>query len=286
MTGREESGMGRVSAGKRRTYLALEDVRCAHGAARAVSIALFILIVANALLVFAEPQINASSALAAGFVTFGLASSVAFGVEYVARLWIADLVYPGRSPLRARLRYMVSPMGIVDLLAFLPGLLVLVVPVSPSALNAARVIRLVRLFKLSRYMRGLHSIARVFEKRRPEIVAAFAVLALLTVTASVLMYEMEHPVQPDKFDSVLTGMYWAMTTITTTGYGDLVPVTAAGRLIGFATMLLSIAVVAIPAGIFSAGFVAEFRAQDARVQAHSKGSESLESETSDASPGE
>ena len=62
--------------------------------------------------------------------------------------------------------------------------------------------------------------------------------------------------------------------------------TAAGRLIGFATMLLSIAVVAIPAGIFSAGFVAEFRAQDARVQAHSKGSESLESETSDASPGE
>ena len=90
------------------------------------------------------------------------------------------------------------------------------------------------------------------------------VLALLTVTASVLMYEIEHPVQPEKFDSVFTGMYWAMTTITTTGYGDLVPVTAAGRLVGFCTMLLSIGVVAIPAGIFSAGFVSEFRAQDTR----------------------
>lgn len=78
------------------------------------------------------------------------------------------------------------------------------------------------------------------------------------------MYEIEHPVQPEKFDSVFTGMYWAMTTITTTGYGDLVPVTAAGRLVGFCTMLLSIGVVAIPAGIFSAGFVSEFRAQDAR----------------------
>ena len=116
-------------------------------------------------------------------------------------------------------------------------------------------------------MRGLRSIARVFAKRRQEIVAAFTVLGLLTVTASVLMFEVEHPVQPDKFDSVLTGMYWAMTTITSTGYGDLVPLTAAGRLVGFLTMLLSIGVVAIPAGIFSAGFVAEFRAQDARARA-------------------
>ena len=86
-------------------------------------------------------------------------------------------------------------MGIIDLLAFAPGLLVLFVPVSSSMLNAARIIRLVRLIKLSRYMRGLRSIARVFRKRRPEIVAAFMVLALLTVTASVLMYEIEHPVQ-------------------------------------------------------------------------------------------
>ena len=107
----------------------------------------------------------------------------------------------------------------------------------------------------------------MFAKRRQEIVAAFTVLGLLTVTASVLMFEVEHPVQPDKFDSVLTGMYWAMTTITSTGYGDLVPLTAAGRLVGFLTMLLSIGVVAIPAGIFSAGFVAEFRAQDARARA-------------------
>ena len=252
------------SAFKREAYFALEDVRRGNAVARVVGIALFALIVANAILVFAETQPGIPAGVSAALLAFGLASSVCFGLEYAARLWTADLVHPDASPARARMRYALSPMGIIDLLAFAPGLLVLFVPVSSSMLNAARIIRLVRLIKLSRYMRGLRSIARVFRKRRPEIVAAFMVLALLTVTASVLMYEIEHPVQPEKFDSVFTGMYWAMTTITTTGYGDLVPVTAAGRLVGFCTMLLSIGVVAIPAGIFSAGFVSEFRAQDAR----------------------
>lgn len=260
----ESARWAQASAFKRQTFFALEDVRRAHGAARVLGIALFALIVANALLVFTEPQVDVSTGVSQVLLAFGLASSVCFAVEYAARLWVADLARPGRTPARARVGYALSPMGLIDLLAFLPGLLVLVVPVSASMLNAARIIRLLRLIKLSRYMRGLRSISRVFEKRRHEIIAAFMVLALLTVTASVLMYEVEHPVQPEKFDSVLTGMYWAMTTITTTGYGDLVPVTAAGRFIGFLTMVLSIGVVAIPAGIFSAGFVSEFRAQDAR----------------------
>lgn len=279
-----ERRLAQASPFKRQAFLALEDVRAARGAARAVGIALFALIVANALLVFAEPQLDVSSGVSHALLVFGLASSACFAVEYGARLWVADLVHPCCGPVKARLRYALSPMGLVDLLAFLPGLLVLAVPVSASALNAARIIRLLRLVKLSRYMRGLRSIARVFAKRRQEIVAAFTVLGLLTVTASVLMFEVEHPVQPDKFDSVLTGMYWAMTTITTTGYGDLVPVTAAGRLIGFATMVLSIGVVAIPAGIFSAGFVAEFRAQDAAARA--AGGEEEEGGEGEEKPGQ
>ena len=254
----------RSSAFKRQACFALEDVRRGNRIARFAGVALFVLIAANAVLVFAETHPGIPGNVSEGLLAFGLASSFCFGLEYAARIWTADLVHPDTTPARARLRYMLSPMGIIDLLAFAPGLLVLFVPVSSSMLNAARIVRLVRLIKLSRYMRGLRSIARVFRKRRQEIVAAFMVLALLTVTASVLMYELEHPVQPDRFDSVFTGMYWAMTTITTTGYGDLVPITAAGRFVGFCTMLLSIGVVAIPAGIFSAGFVAEFRAQDAR----------------------
>lgn len=118
--------------------------------------------------------------------------------------------------------------------------------------DAISIIRLIRLIKISRYMRGLHTIGVVIRNRRQEIVASIMVLGLLTIAASVLMYEAEHTAQPEAFDSILTGIYWAMTTITTTGYGDLVPITALGRVIGFIVMVLSIAIVAIPAGIFSA----------------------------------
>lgn len=250
---------------KQSVYLALEHPRQAQGMARVCGVGLFVLIVLNALLVFVELEYEVPQALSVVLTIFGVFSNLCFALEYVLRLWVADRVRPACSALGARVRYVFSPMGIIDLLAFLPGILVLFIPLSSSTIGAARVIRLLRLVKLSRYMRGLHSIARVFEKRRSEIIAAFMVLGLLTVTASVLMYQVENPVQPEQFDSVFTGMYWAMTTITSTGYGDLVPVTAAGRFIGFATMVLSIGVVAIPAGIFSAGFVAEFRAQDAKA---------------------
>lgn len=280
------SARRRPSRFKREAYFALENIRRGNAVSRFFGVTLFVLIVANAVLVFAETQPGIPEAVASGMLVFGLASSVCFGLEYAARLWVADLVHPDLAPARARLRYALSPMGLIDLLAFLPGLLVLLVPVSSSMLNAARIVRLVRLVKLSRYMRGLHSLTRVFRKRREEIVAAFAVLALLTVTASVLMFEIEHPVQPEKFDSVFTGMYWAMTTITSTGYGDLVPVTGAGRFVGFCTMLLSIAVVAIPAGIFSAGFVSEFRAQDERTRALDDDSDGGADGTEAASDGE
>lgn len=247
---------------KQQAFFALEDLACGNVWSRVFGIFLFALIVSNAILVFVEAEPIASVDARAALHSFGLVSTLCFGVEYAARLWIADLVYPRSSAGKARVRYALSLMGIIDLLSFAPGVLALFVPLPAAALNAVRIIRLVRLIKISRYMRGLRSIWRVLEKRRSEIVAAFMVLALLTVVASVLMYEVEHPAQPEKFDSMLTGMYWAMTTITTTGYGDLVPVTDLGRLIGFFTMVLSIGAVAIPAGIFSAGFIEEFRAQD------------------------
>ena len=118
------------SAFKREAYFALEDVRRGNAVARVVGIALFALIVANAILVFAETQPGIPAGVSAALLAFGLASSVCFGLEYAARLWTADLVHPDASPARARMRYALSPMGIIDLLAFAPGLLVLFVPVS------------------------------------------------------------------------------------------------------------------------------------------------------------
>lgn len=251
---------------KRQVFFALNEPMHGNAWAKIFGLAIFVLIVANAVLVFLDAHTGFPDAVYAAIAVFGVASTVCFLVEYCFRVWTSDIAHSDMKPGRARMRYAFSIMGIIDLLAFLPGVLAWFLPLSPAVAASVRIIRLVRLIKISRYMQGLHSIALVFEKRRREIISAFMVLALLTITASVLMFQVENPVQPEKFDSVFTGMYWAMTTITSTGYGDLVPVTAPGRFIGFCTMLLSIAVVAIPAGIFSAGFVAQFR-EDDRISA-------------------
>lgn len=249
-----------VSQRKWEVYLALEDPFRAGPVGRFLGVALVALIVLNAFMVGVSDQ-EVPVDLQEGVFAFGVASTAAFAVEYACRVWVADLMYPRMRPLRARLRYMLSLMGIIDLLAVVPALMLYFVPASAAPRDAVRIMRLARLIKLSRYMLGLQSIARVFVKRRQEIVAAFMILALLAVASSVLMYDVEHSAQPDRFDSVLTGLYWAMTTITTTGYGDLVPITPLGRLIGFVVMVLAIGAVAIPAGIFSAGFMEEFRTE-------------------------
>lgn len=244
---------------KQRVFVALEKPFEARPVGKICGIGLIVLIVLNALLVGLP---DAEDARTSDFlIIFGVASTIAFGIEYCCRVWTADLLHPDTTLARARLRYIFSPMGIVDFLSFVPALFVPLIPASAALNDAIRIIRLVRLVKISRYMRGLRTIGRVFATRHQEIVAAFMVLALLAVASSVLMFEAEHDVQPGAFDSVWTGLYWAVTTMTTTGYGDIVPVTPLGRFIGFMTMVLSIGVVAIPAGIFSAGFVEEFRAQ-------------------------
>lgn len=246
---------------KWRVYKSLEDPLAASPLGKVLGIALIVLIVLNALLV-GLPDVELSEQSENILLCFSVLSAVVFGIEYVCRIWIADLVYPDRKPARARLRYVFSLMGIVDFLSFVPALIMFFFPASSAISDAIRIIRLVRLIKISRYMRGLRVIGQVFVKRRHEIIAAFMVLTLLAVASSVLMYQAEHAAQPEVFDSIFTGIYWAVTTMTTTGYGDIVPITDLGRLVGLATMVISIGVVAIPAGIFSAGFIEEFRQLD------------------------
>lgn len=248
-----------TAALKHATHLTLNDPTHAGRAGKAVAGMLGALIVANALLIFVVFDGTIDEFTHHGLFLFDTASTAVFAVEYLCRIWTADMLYPDRSPARARLRYIVSPMGIVDLLAVAPFVAVMAGIIPYQTLNSFRVLRVMRLFKVTRYMRGLAAIATVLKRRRNEIVASFAVLFVLAITASVLMYQVENPMQPDKFDSVLTGMYWAITTITSTGYGDLVPITPLGRLIGFGVMVLSIGLVAIPGGIFTAGFIEEMR---------------------------
>lgn len=244
---------------KRQTFYALENPRKAKLPARIVGYFLFFLIVANAAVVFVSSQPGLDAGVAGIVNAFYTFSTVCFMVEYIARVWIADLAFGNCTRAMARVKYVFSPLGIIDFLSFAPNVVAWFIPMTPFLRTLVNVVRLVRLVKISRYMRGLRAIGKVLQKRRHEIVASFLVLFLLIIVASVVMYEIENPAQPEKFDNLLSGIYWAVTTITATGYGDLVPITPAGRIVGSVIMFLSVALVAIPGGIFSAGFVAEFQ---------------------------
>ena len=180
---------------------------------------------------------------------------IAFTVEYLLRIWTADLLYPQLGPWRARVKYVFSGMALIDLAAILPYYLPMLLPINLVGIRAVRLVRVLRIFKLNRYSEALSSISEVFRKKIHEILAALFFVLLLLVIASLLIYYAEHDAQPDKFPNAFSGLWWAVATLTTVGYGDIYPVTALGRLLGAVIAIMGIGMVAVPTGILSAGFV-------------------------------
>lgn len=181
-------------------------------------------------------------------------SVIFFTVEYIIRVWVADLKFPNLTPGKARLKYVFSSAAIVDLLALLPFYLPFVFPVNLVVLRVFRVFRLLRLFKVNRYTHALSTIAAVFKQKASQLISSMLVVALLMIIASVLMYNAEHEVQPEVFDNALSGLWWAIATLTTVGYGDIYPITPMGKVLSSIIALLGIGLVAVPTGIITAGF--------------------------------
>ena len=180
---------------------------------------------------------------------------IVFSVEYLLRIWTADMLYPELSPWRARLKYVCSGMAIIDLIAILPFYLPIFMTIKPEVIRSLRLVRLLRLFKLSRYTDAVSSIWSVFRNKIQEIVVSVVFVVMILIIASLLIYYAEHDAQPDKFANAFSGVWWAVATLTTVGYGDIYPVTAMGRFLGGIIALTGIGLVAVPTGIISAGFV-------------------------------
>ena len=178
-----------------------------------------------------------------------------FTLEYLARLWVADLGQKKFSPFKARLKYAFSFMSIVDLLAILPFYIPFIIPIDLRILRAIRMIRLMRLIKFNRYTTALKTITDVFENKKNQLLSSFAIVLILMVISSILMYNLENPAQPHIFQNAFSGLWWAVATFTTVGYGDIFPITIGGRIMAGVIAMLGIGVVAIPTGIISAGFI-------------------------------
>jgi voltage-gated potassium channel len=189
---------------------------------------------------------------------FEVISIIIFTVEYVARVWscVDGHNHAYRGGLKGRLRYMVTPLAIIDLLAILPFYLTLFFAID---LRFLRIFRLFRILKLTRYSGALAALLAVLQEESKTFYAAFFVLVLLLLLSSCGIYLIEHNVQPEAFGSIPAAMWWAITTLTTVGYGDVTPVTPMGKLFGGFITLIGTGMVALPAGIIAAGFSKQMR---------------------------
>ncbi len=180
-------------------------------------------------------------------------SLLVFGIEYVVRLWIS-VEYPryaGLPAWRARIRYIVTPGAIIDLVAIAPFFLGLFTDLN---LRTIILLRLLRLFKLERYSTGFQSLFEAVRRERQALLASFLVLFSVVLVAASLAYIAERSVQPEAFGSIPAAVWWAIETVTTVGYGDVVPKTVPGRILGGLTMITGILMIALPIAIIGSSF--------------------------------
>ena len=242
----------KMSGLRRRAYEILERTDY-EPASRLLHGLLIGLILANvaAIILDSIPSIHARYGV--WFRSFEWLSILLFTLEYVARVWAAVErdAKSQNTPIKSRIRYMLSPLALIDLLAILPFYLTFLLPVD---LRFMRIFRLFLIFKLTRYHESMSLLARVVRNEAGPIGAALFVLATLLTVAASFAFIAEHKAQPEVFASIPDAMWWAIVTMTTVGYGDMVPVTPLGKLLGGVIAVIGLGMVALPAGLLAAGF--------------------------------
>lgn len=174
-----------------------------------------------------------------------------FAIDYVLRIITADYLYENLRPSKARLKFIFSWAGLVDLLSCLPFL----VASGGGALRMFRIIRILRVFRIHHYADPLRVIGDVIKKKQGQLLSSIFIVFILMIASSLMMYNLEHEAQPEAFANAFSGFWWAANTLLTVGYGDIVPVTLAGKICGTMLTFLGVGMVAIPTGILSAGFM-------------------------------
>lgn len=183
-----------------------------------------------------------------------IVSVIIFTVEYILRVWTADLLYRDKPAVLARIKYIFSFMAIIDLLAILPFYLPMIISIDLRVLRTLRIIRLFRIFKINRYTTALNTIGQVFRSKASQLISSMSIVFMLMLISSVIMYNIEHEAQPEQFKNVFQAMWWAVATLTTVGYGDIYPITIIGKILSAVIAVLGIGLVAVPTGIITSGF--------------------------------
>ena len=170
---------------------------------------------------------------------FELISVVIFSIEYVLRVLVSS----------KRLKFMFSFYGLIDLLAILP--FYLSTGVDLRSVRAFRLFRLFRAFKLLKYSSALSRFRIAFQSIREEMILFLFLTCILLFLAAVGIYYFENTVQPEKFTSVFDGLWWAVSSLTTVGYGDIYPITVGGKIFTFFVLMIGLGIIAVPTGLLA-----------------------------------
>ncbi len=167
--------------------------------------------------------------------------TIIFTIEYILRIYCS----------RSKRKYVFSTMGIIDLLSIIPTyLMVFYAPIGFLIdIRIMRLIRIFRIFQLSKYLRSGHTMQIALRSSRPKIIVFILSISLIVIILGTLMYIVEG--QQNGFDNIPKSIYWAVVTLTTVGYGDVVPITTLGKTISVFIMMLGYAIIAVPTGIVS-----------------------------------
>jgi len=213
-----------------------------------------VLLGAGVSIIDTEPSLGEK--FGAYFRVIELTLACIFASEYVLRVWAVseDLRYQGA---RGRIRYMFTPLALIDLAAFLPSLLTLGLS-DTLLLRVARVVRFIRFAKIGQYSQSLQLIGRAFRRCWRELVVSYIVAAALILLSACALYLIESDLQPEGFGSIPRALWWALTTLTTIGYGDVYPITLIGRLMTGIIALTGIGLVGLPTAILAGAFSDEY----------------------------
>ncbi len=194
------------------------------------------------------------------FTDFEVFSVVVFAIEYILRVWSVVEQHDYKHPLKGRIKYMFSAWGIIDFLAIFPFFISLFTT-DLSFLRILRLLRIIRLFRLSKYFHALRVILNVLIAKKEELLLSMSFIFFLLFISSSTMYYIEHELQPQVFSSIPVSLWWGVNNMTTVGYGDMMPITAVGKIISGLVSILGVASFALPTGILASGFAEHLDSQ-------------------------
>ena len=235
-----------------------------------INIFIIVLIILNVIAVMLEtvPSYHDEAWEKDFFHYFDVISVIIFTIEYVLRVWSSNHEEKYRGTLKGRIRYIFSWAALIDLLAILPFYIHVIIGLDLRVLRMLRLLRFIRLFRLTAYMKSAHMITNVFKKRFNKLLLSLVLVIFLIIIASCAIYFAEHlhPENKYKFTSIPATIWWSVVTLTTTGYGDMYPMTYLGKAMAMLIMLTGVAFFALPAGIITAGWRFEVRGSRLEVR--------------------